>query len=68
MIKVSEILKQISNGLACQYADDCLSRKEKISLLSVHSTLPKKDNVVDFVSAVHEDEAQCVGMLERSAA
>jgi len=68
MIKISGILKQISNGLACQYAGDCLSRKEKTSLLSVHSKLPKKDNVVEFVPAVHEDEAQCVGALERSAA
>lgn len=68
MIKISEILKQISNGLACQYVGDCLSRKEKIGLLSVHSKLPKKDNVVEFVSAVHEDEVQSVDTLERSAA
>jgi hypothetical protein len=70
MIKISEILKQISNGLACQYAGDCLSRKEKISLLSVHSKLLKKDedNVVEFVSADHEDMAQSVDIPERSAA
>jgi hypothetical protein len=68
MIKISEILKQISNGLACQYAGDCLSRKEKINHLNVHSKPLKKDNVVEFVSADHEDDAQSVDVPERSAA
>ena len=68
MINISAVLKQISNGLACQHAGDLLSRKEKISFLNVHSKSLKKDNVVEFVSAVHEDETQSLDMLERSAA
>ena len=68
MIKINGILKQVSNGLACQHAGDLLSRKEKISFLNVYSKSLKKDNVVEFVPAVHEDEAQVEEVLERSAA
>ena len=68
MIKVSEVLKQISNGLACQHAGDFLSRKEKTNLLNVHSKSLKTDNVVELVSAIHEEEVQSVDTLERSAA
>ena len=68
MIKISEVLKQISNGLACQHASDFLSRKEKINLLNVHSKPLKTDNVVEFMSAVQEEDTQSVDPLERSAA
>jgi hypothetical protein len=68
MIKMFEMLKQISNGLACQHAGDLLSRKEKINFLNVHSKSLKTDNVVEFVPAVHEDEPQSVDILERSVA
>lgn len=68
MIKIGAVLMQISNGLACQHAGDFLSRKEKLNLLNIHSKSLKKDNVVELVSAVHEDETQSLDMLERSAA
>ena len=66
--KISEVLKQISNGLACQHASDFLSRKEKINLLNVHSNPLKTDNVVELVSVVHEDDTQSADTVERSAA
>ncbi len=68
MIKISEVLKQISNGLACQYACDFSSRRDKDRFLNSHSTTLKTGSVIEFVPAKHEDETQCVDMLERSAA
>ena len=68
MIKISEVLKQMSNGLACQYACDFSSSRDKGRFLNSHSATLETSSVIEFAPAKYEDETQFIDMFERSAA